>query len=102
MTVGAFLLTFVAGKSDLGGIHDNYVIAHILVGSVGRLMLATQQLGGYGRQSSENDVFSVDDIPFLVLGVTGFRIISSHGLKPSFLLWGRELRKRGNRMAGTA
>ena len=87
VAVGELLVSLAVGESHLVGIDDDDIVATVLVGGELGLVLPTEQGGGLGRESTQDDVGGVDDVPVL-LDVAGLRCVRTHGRLPSFLLGG--------------
>lgn len=56
---------FTAGELDFVGIDDNDIVAAVKVRNVAGFVFAAQNLGDFGRQTTQYDTFGVNDIPFL-------------------------------------
>ncbi len=64
VAVGELLSELRTGECDLFGIDDDDVVTHIHVLSEGRLVLAAKKNRGVAGQTTEDNVFGVDDDPF--------------------------------------
>jgi hypothetical protein len=72
MVIGEFLLVLASGQHDLVGVDDDDEIAPVVVRSIGRLVLPTEQSGNLRCQSAKDDVCGIDEIP-RGLDVAGLR-----------------------------
>src|SRR3954466_15938978 len=71
------LIRFLAGDANLRGVDHDDVVTGIHVRGVHRLVLATDDLRDFGRQTAEDDAFGVDDVP-LVLDIPRGRGVCLH------------------------
>src|ERR1700722_6192424 len=71
VVVGELLGRFVGGEHDLVGVHDDDVVTAVNVRGEIDTVLAAQERGGDGRESTEHEAFGVDDAP-LPGDLTGF------------------------------
>jgi hypothetical protein len=76
--VGLLLLTLVAGQGDLLGVDDDDEVTGVDVRGEGRLVLAAQQRGRLRRETPEDDVTRVDDVP-ATNDVAGLGGVRAHG-----------------------
>src|SRR5690625_715968 len=94
VAVGDLVLALAPGQGDLRGVDDDDIVTTVDVRGEARLVLPTEQGGDLRRQSAEDDVGSVDDVPAL-LDVAGLRCVRAHGRSLRFSHRGR----RGRRTA---
>ena len=63
MAVVDLLLPFVTGQLDPLGVDDNHVVASVQMRGPGRFSLASEQGGHMGRQTPQDHVLSVYEVP---------------------------------------
>ena len=87
-TAGVFTVTpvnlivlFVAGDTDLFSVDHNDVVTRVDVWCVFRLVLATQAMGDFGRDSTEHLVFCVYDPP------ASINVLAAHAYSFHFILY---------------
>src|SRR5690606_30120215 len=88
VAVGDLVVELAAGEGDLLRVDDDDEVTVVDVRGEARLVLPTEQGGDVGRQSAEDDVGSVDDVPVL-LDVAGLRCVRAHGRSLRFSVVGR-------------
>lgn len=71
------LLHLGTGEDHLVGVDDDNEVTHIHVRSEGRLVLTSQQRRSMARQSTQDDILCIDDVPLTRL-IARLRTISSH------------------------
>src|SRR5690606_12359251 len=77
VAVGDLVLTLAPGERDLVGVDDDDEVTSIDVRREGGLVLAPQQRGGLARETTEDDVGSVDDVP-VALSLAGLGGVRTH------------------------
>ena len=70
------LLLFFTGDDDFLGVDDDNVIARINMRGVGGLVAATDEVGGFNRETAKHLALGIDEIPFgldrALVGEKGF------------------------------
>ncbi|EGJ76843.1 putative 50S ribosomal protein L13 [Streptomyces sp. Tu6071] len=77
VTVGELLGPLVAGEVHLVGVDDDDEVTGVDVGGVDRLVLAPQEAGGGRRQTAQDNVPGVDDVP-LASHIAGLGAVRTH------------------------
>jgi hypothetical protein len=70
-------VSLARGHLDLGGIDHYHMVTGVHMRGEDRLVLAAQQAGNFGAQTTKDHALGVDDMP-LALNLAGFRGISTH------------------------
>src|SRR5690606_40453774 len=92
VAVGDLVLALAPGQGDLRAVDVVAIVTTVDVRGEARLVLPTEQGGDLRRQSAEDDVGSVDDVPVL-LDVAGLRCVRAHGRSLRFSHRGRRARR---------
>ena len=69
---------------ELGGVHDDHVIAGVDMGRVDRLVLAPEEAGGLRGDAPEHEAIGIDDVP-RALDVVGLGAECAQRIRQFFL-----------------